>query len=130
MTKYLSLDYSLECLAAALALVASAAVLQTFVIGKHFVIPTMILLLAFFFGNLARFGFHNQRWAKHLLFWVFSLIVFHALFALVWAGEARPGQFFGAAFYPVYGGFAVLVGWLCALYARRNRLFGGARNGD
>jgi hypothetical protein len=121
--KLMSLEYSLETLAVLVALVAGLGVLQSFLIGKHFVIPTMILLLAVLFGNLARFGISGHRWAKHLLFWIFALLVCHAGFALVWAGDARPGQLFGRAFYPLYGGFAVIVGGLCASYAGRNRLF-------
>ena len=124
MKRLFTLDYCLECLAALITLAAGLGVLQTFVIGKHFVIPTMVLLLAMLFGNLARFGLKDQRWAKHMLFWIFLLAVCHALFALVWAPEARPGQFFGGAFYPIYGGFALVVGTLCVLYARRNDLFG------
>ena len=122
MRKLTSLAYSLETLASLFAIGALAGVAQTFVIGQHFVIPTMILLLVFLFGNLARFGYRDQRWAKHLLFWLFLLMVCHALFALVWAGDFRPGQFFGAAFYPLYGGFALIVGGLCFDYARRHSL--------
>ena len=130
MSKLFSLDHSLEALAALFAVGAGLGVLQTFVIGKHFVIPTMILLLVFVFGNLARFGMQGHRWAKHTLFWLFLLMVCHAFFALVWAGDLRPGQLFGAAFYPAYGGFLVVVGWLCFSYASRNRLFGSEQSGS
>ena len=124
MKKIFCLDNSLEALATIVAVAASLGVLQTFIVGKHFVIPTMILLLAVLFGNLARFGLRGDRWAKHILLWVFSLMACHTFFALFWAGDARPGQFFGEAFYPMYGGFLVIVGGLCADYARRNGLFG------
>ena len=124
MSKLFTLDNALEALAAILALAALLGVLQTFVIGRHFVIPTMILLVAVYFGNLARFGLQGRRWAKHLLFWTFALFCCHAFFALFWAGDARPGSLFGTAFYPLYGGFLVVVGLLSAVYARRNALFG------
>jgi hypothetical protein len=124
MKRLFSVEYCLEGLATLIAIVASVGVLHTFVLGKHFVIPTLILLLATMFGNLARFGLEDQRWAKHMLFWIFLLLVFHALFALVWARDARPGQLLGEAFYPIYGGFALGVGALCFVYARRNALFG------
>ena len=110
MKKLLSIGNSLEALATLCALGALLGVLQTFIVGKHFVIPTMILFLAFVFGNLARFGLRGERWAKHVLFWLFLLLTCHAFFALFWAGEARPGALFGAAFYPLYGGFLVIVG--------------------
>lgn len=122
MKKLFSLDHSLEALASLIAVGAALGVLQTFIIGKHFVIPTMILLLVFFFGNLARAGLAGQPWAKHLLFWTFLLMACHTFFALFWAAEARPGAAFGAAFYPVYGGFTVIVGGLCLNYAKRHSL--------
>lgn len=125
--KLFSLEHSLEAVAAILALVAALGVLQTFIIGRHFVIPTMVLLLAVLFGNLARFGFKGHRWAKHLLFWIFALMSCHAFFALFWAAEARPGAFFGAAFYPVYGGVFVGLAVLCWQYAGRNGLFTAGR---
>ena len=124
MKRLFSPGYSLEGLAALVSVVACVGVLHTFVVGKHFVIPTLILLLAMLFGNLARFGLKDQRWAKHMLLWVFLLSVFHALFAVVWAHDARPGQLLGEAFYPVYGGYVLVVGTLCFLYARRNDLLG------
>jgi hypothetical protein len=124
MKRLFSLAYCLEGLAVLLSIIAGAGVLQTFFIGRHFVIPTLILLLVMLFGNLARFGLRDQRWAKQMLFWIFLLMVFHALFAIVWARDARPGQLLGEAFYPIYGGFAFGVGVLCLMYARRNVLFG------
>ena len=128
MKKLLSAGYCLETLAILVGLLAALGVIQTFIIGQHFVIPTMILLLVFLFGNLARFGLQDRRWAKHLLFWLFALMVSHTLFALVWAADFRPGEIFGQAFYPVYGGFAVIVGSLCVIYAQRNSLFGSSRS--
>lgn len=122
MKKLFTLDYSLEAVAALVAAGAALGVLQTFIIGGHFVIPTMILLLVFYFGNLARAGLSDQRWAKHLLFWTFLLMACHTFFALFWAGEARPGAAFGAAFYPAYGGFTIIIGGLCLNYAKRHAL--------
>ena len=124
MKKLLSIEHSLEALAALISLLAAIGVLQTFVIGRHFVIPTMVLLLAIVFGNLARFGLRGERWAKHVLFWLFLLMSCHAFFALFWAADARPGALFGSAFYPLYGGFLVVAGGLSAAYAKRNSLFG------
>jgi len=123
MKKPFSLDNSLEILAALFAAGATLGVLQTFIIGKHFVIPTMVLLLVIYFGNLARFGLKGERWAKHMLLWTFILMSCHTFFALFWAADARPGALFGAAFYPVYGGFLLFVGGLCVSYARRNSLW-------
>ena len=123
MKKLLSLENSMEAIAALITVGAALGVLQTFVIGKHFVIPTMVLLLAVLFGNLVRSGLRGQPWAKHILFWMFFLVAAHTFFALFWAAPARPGQFFGMAFYPVYGGVCVVTSLLCWQYAKRNRLF-------
>lgn len=123
MKKMFSLANSLDAVAALIAAVALLGVLQSFIIGKHFVIPTMFLLLAIIFGNLARFGLRGERWAKQLLFWMFLPLAFHTFFALFWADTARPGQFLGDAFYPVYGGLFILFSVLCITYARSNRLF-------
>jgi len=122
MKKLFSLKHSLELLAASFAIVALLGVLQTFIIGKHFVIPTMVLFLAIVFGNLARSGLRGERWAQHALFWIFFLATCHTFFALFWAAEARPGQALGDAFYPVYGSFFVIVGFLCWQYANKNAL--------
>lgn len=122
MKKLFSLTHSLDLLAAIFAFGALLGVLQTFIIGKHFVIPTMLLFLTVFFGNLARGGMRGERWAQHILFWMFFLATCHTFFALFWAAEARPGQALGTAFYPVYGSFFVVVGFLSWQYARKNEL--------
>ncbi len=123
MKKLFSLEYSLEAIAALITAGAALGVIQTFIIGKHFVIPTMVLLLTIFFGNLVRSGLRDQAWAKHMLFWMFVLVAAHTFFALFWAAPARPGQFFGAAFYPLYGGVCIISTFLCWQYATRNQLF-------
>lgn len=124
MTKKVLLEYSLEVVAALIAVAALIGVLQSFIIGKHYVIPTMFLTLAVLFANLARFGFKDMVWAKHVLFWIAVLICCHTFFALFWA--ARPRQILGDAFLPVYGFLCVLFGFLAWQYARRNALFGSS----
>lgn len=121
MKKLLSIENSLELVATLVTAGALLGVLQTFIIGKHFVIPTMILFLAIVFGNLARFGVNGERWAKHVLFWIFFLMTAHAFMALFWA--ATPRRLLGDAFLPVYGAAFLVLAVLCWLYAGRNRLF-------
>ena len=123
MSQLFKLENSLDAVAALIAAGAALGVLQTFIIGKHFVIPTMVLLITIIFGNLARSGLRGDRWAKHILFWLFLLVSAHTFFALFWAGPARPGAFFGAAFYPLYGGVCLIFAFLCWQYARKNALF-------
>jgi hypothetical protein len=122
MKKLFSAENSLEAVAALFALGALLGVAQTFIIGKHFVIPTMILVIAILFGNLARFGAKGQRWAKHTLFWIFFVMACHTFFALFWA--ATPREMLGQMFLPVYGLFFVVFAVLCWSYSRKNVLFG------
>ncbi len=121
MKKLFSLENSLEAIAALIALGATLGVLQTFIIGKHFVIPTMILVFAVIFGNLARFGVNGERWAKHSLFWIFFVMACHAFFALFWA--ATPREILGSLFLPVYGVVFVVLSGLCWTYSKKNGLF-------
>ena len=121
MKRLFSLKHSLELLAVFITIGALLGVLQTFIIGKHFIIPTMILVLAVFFGNLARFGMQGQRWARHTLFWIFAIAACHAFFALFWADTPR--KILGDAFIYVYGADFLVLGFLSWQYARKNELF-------
>ena len=94
---------------------------QTFIIGKHFVIPTIILAVTFSLGNLARAGYRDGPLAKQVLFWFGLLLTCHAFFALFWAHTPR--QILGAAFYPVYGSIFLGMALLTWQYARHNRVF-------
>jgi hypothetical protein len=118
MKNLFTFKHSFELLAAVIAVGALLAVLQTFVIGKHFVIPTAILAVAIFFGNLARHGLRGSLLAKQTLFWLFFLATCHAFFALFWA--KTPREILGDAFLPVYGATFVILAVLCWQYARHN----------
>lgn len=120
MKNLLTLKHSLDLLAAFIAIAALFGVLQTFIIGKHFVIPTMVLVLAVFFGNLARSSMRGERWAKHILFWIFFIATCHAFFALFWA--VTPREMLGDAFLFVYGAAFFIMGFLTWQYAKHNEL--------
>ena len=120
MKNLFSLKHSLDLSAVIVAFAAGLGVLQTFIIGKHFVIPTMILVLAVFFGNLARHGLRGKRWAKHILFWIFSIAACHAFFALFWA--KTPREILGETFLYVYGAAFVVLAVLCWQYAKKNEI--------
>ena len=122
MKKWFSLQYSLETVATILAGVGILGVLQTFVIGKHFIIPTMLLAVTILFANLARFGYRDNPFAKNTLFWFGVLATCHAFFALFWA--KTPRELLGGAFLPVYGSAFVVFALLTWQYGRRNKLFG------
>jgi len=121
MNKKISLHHSLDLLASLVTGVAVLGVVQTFIIGKHFIIPTMILFFAVLFGNLARYGFKDRAWAKQILFWVFFLLTAHVFFALFFAVKYR--VIFGEAFEFVFGGMFVALAFLVSNYARKNGIF-------
>ncbi len=115
-----SLEHCLECIAALIAAAGLLGVLQTFVIGKHFLIPTIILSAVLLFGNLAWWGLQGQKWAKYFLFWGTFLLTMHVFFALFWAKKYR--EMLGEAFEPTFAVLAVALAFLCYQYATRNRL--------
>ena len=114
--------HSLECIAAITAVAGLLGVLQTFVIGKHFLYPTIILSVVILFGNFAWWGLHGQRWAKYLLFWGTFLLAMHGFFALFWVKKYR--EILGSAFEPTFIVLVLVLSYLLVEYARRNRLFG------
>ena len=118
MNKKLSLQPSFDLIAATIALVAFLGVLQTFIIGKHFIIPTMALFFCVLFGNLARYGFQGRLWAKQILFWIFFIFTWHAFFALFWAKKYR--EIFGESFEYVFGGIVLVFVFLLIKYAQKN----------
>ena len=86
-----SFEHCLECIAALIAAAGLLGVLQTFVIGKHFLIPTIILSAVLLFGNLAWWGLQGQRWAKYFLFWGTFLLTMHGF--LRSSGRKNIGKF-------------------------------------
>ena len=123
MSRPFSLDNSFDLIFALAAAIGVLAVLQTFVIGQHYIIPTGILTVTVLIGNVARYGLRGARWAKELLFWCGFLITAHLFFAIFFS--KRYPEVLGAAFYPVTIGLFVVFAYLCIQYARRNRIFGG-----
>lgn len=117
----LSLHHSLDLVALVISGIAFLGVLQTFVIGKHFIIPTIILVFTVLFGNLARFGFKDRTWAKQILFWIFFVFTSHLFFALFFAKKYR--EVFGVSFEFVFGGVFLVFAVLLFKYAQKNAIF-------
>jgi hypothetical protein len=118
----LSLSYSMEFIVSLFTLASIAGVVQTFVVGKHFIIPTVILTIGVILGNLAVYGYRGRPWAKHMLFWFGVIFTSHAFFALFWAKAYR--EMLGASFEYVCAAIVVIMALLTWQYARRNALFG------
>ncbi|HIG39503.1 MAG TPA: hypothetical protein EYQ14_03030 [Gammaproteobacteria bacterium] len=116
MKEKLTLSYSLEWLTLAAAGVGFLAVAYTFIIGKHYVIPTGLLVGAIVLANLGYHGIQNKLWARNILFWSAVVICAHTFFALFWA--KAPRDLLGQSFIPVYGFACVLFGYLAYTHAR------------
>ncbi|MDU0353311.1 hypothetical protein RS130_04635 [Paraglaciecola aquimarina] len=117
--KKLNFSYGLDWLMALFAVLSALAVLQTFIIGKHFIIPTMILVVAILFGNLAWYGFKQKKWAKQINFWLGVIMTSHCFFALFWAKKYR--EVLGSLFEPVAVVVTLILLGLTWLYARKNQ---------
>lgn len=116
-----SLKYSLDLIMALLGIIAAIAVLYTFAIGRHYIIPSAILVAAVVSGNLARYGFQDQTWAKQIMFWIGFLFTSHAFFALFFSKRYR--EILGDAFEPACAAIVLVFTFLIVQYARKNRLF-------
>ena len=123
MKSLLSLDNSFDLIFALAAVIGALGVLQTFIIGQHYIIPTGVLTVTVLIGNVARYGLGGARWAKELLFWCGFLFTAH-LFMAIFFSKRYP-EVLGAAFLPVTITLFVGFAFLTAQYARRNRIFGG-----
>lgn len=121
MKNWLSLGNSFDLIFALFAAIGVLAVLQTFIIGQHYIIPSGILALTIVLGNVARFGLAGEGWAKHVLFWCGFLFTAHLFFALFFS--KRYPEVLGAVFIPACITLIVVFGFLTVQYARRNRIF-------
>ena len=121
MKRWLTLSNSFDLIFAVLTVVGVLATLQTFVIGQHYIIPSVILAVTVLIGNLARFGLDNRAWAKHILFWCGFLFTSHTFMALFFSKRYR--EILGDAFEPACAGVFLVFAFLTWQYARGNRIF-------
>ena len=120
MKNIFSLKNSWDLFAVLIALATFAMAMYQFVVGKHYMIPTMWLFWTVLFGNFARFGLRGERWAKHILFWfgfLMSCMGFMGIF-FAQALRERLDDLFLVVWIP---GF-LLVAWLTWQYKRKNEL--------
>ncbi|MEP0175670.1 MAG: hypothetical protein ABJH28_02950 [Paraglaciecola sp.] len=119
--KKLSVAHGLDYLLALCAFAGFLAVLQTFILGKHYIIPTILLLPTVLLGNLAWYGLKQVKWAQHVNFWIGFIATSHLFFAVFWA--KTPREILGSAFEPVFIALTLVMLFLTIFYARRNQLF-------
>jgi len=111
---------SLEWVTACITVVLLLGVVQTFVIGQHFIIPTIILTFAILFGNITAYAFSGKLWAKLVIFWLYVILTCHGFFALFWAKKYR--EILGQGFEPTCVIFVLVLAFLLFKYKRSNQL--------
>ena len=124
MPRWLTLDNSFDLIAAVIATACFAAVLGTFVIGKHYIIPTFWLAIALLFANLARHGLAGARWAKQILGHIGLLASANLFMGLFFA--KTPKELLGGLFLPAWGLAFLIVAGLTWQYVSRNALLRSA----
>tara|TARA_R110001606_G_scaffold248008_1_gene396058 strand:- start:269 stop:664 length:396 start_codon:yes stop_codon:yes gene_type:complete len=124
MKKSLSWANSLDWFLALLALMTALGVLQTFAIGKHYIIPTILLVVTVLLGNLAWYGLTQTNWAKRINFWCGFLLTAHGFFALFWSKKYR--EILGDQFELICAAVALVFFVVTWMYAKQNRLFAKA----
>jgi hypothetical protein len=120
-TKNITQSHGLDCLMALFAFGGALAVLQTFIMGKHFIIPTLLLAVTIFIANLAWYGFKCLKWAQQVNFWCGVVLTSHGFFALFWAKKYR--EILGEWFEPTAIVITLIFFVLTYVYARKNHLF-------
>lgn len=112
---------SLEWVTAFITCLLVLGVIQTFVIGRHFIIPTAILTFTILLGNLTAYAFMGRIWAKRIVFWLYLIFTSHLFFALFWAKKYR--DILEQAFVPSFLVAFLLFAFLLVQYNRQNHLF-------
>ena len=120
LRKAFTLKYGLETLLVVITAAGMAAVLYQFIVGKHYIIPTVLLVFPLLTGNVARNGYRDRPWAKYSAFWIGVLLTCHGFFAIFHA--QTPRRLLGDAFEPVAVVVTLLLAWLTWQYRRRNEL--------
>mgnify|MGYP001165301823 CR=1 FL=1 len=69
MKKIISVENSFDIIIGIIVFIGFLAVLETFIFGKHYIIPTAILFVTIMLANLSFYGFRKNRIAKKIMFW-------------------------------------------------------------
>lgn len=120
-SKKINYRNSLEWITAFITCLLLLAVFHTFVLGRHFIIPTIILTLTILLGNLSAYAFIGKLWAKRTIFWLYFIFASHLFFALFWAKKYR--EILDQAFIPTFLVTFLLFAFLLIKYKKNNSLF-------
>ena len=121
MKKIISVENSFDLIIGVLAFIGFLAVLQTFIFGKHYIIPTAILFVTIMLANLSFYGFRKNRIAKKIMFWLFLLLDVHLFFALFFSVKYR--ALLGNYFEIVCSFLVLILSYMLLKYQKQNELF-------
>ena len=120
MRNYFNLNHSFDSIILIMVILGFCSVIQTFIFGKHYIIPTALLSVSIIFGNLTYYGFQENRIAKKILFWLFFTLTAHLFFALFFSVKYR--AILGSYFEPICILNIVIFGYLLFKYNEENKL--------
>ena len=85
MKNYITLSHSFDLIVSLLVTTGILLVVQTFVIGHHYIIPTGFLTLSVIFGNLAYYGFKEigQQRKFYFGYSLYLLCIYFLRYSLV-----------------------------------------------
>ncbi len=121
MKKIISVENSFDLIIGVVAFIGFLAVLETFIFGKHYIIPTAILSMTIMLANLSFYGFRKNRIAKKLMFWLFLLLDVHLFFALFFSVKYR--ALLGNYFEIVCSFLVLILSYMLLMYQKQNELF-------
>ena len=121
MRKIVSVENSFDLIIGAIAFIGFFAVLETFIFGKHYIIPTAILFVTILLANLSFYGYRNNRIAKKIMFWLFFLLDMHLFFALFFSVKYR--ALLGNYFEIVCSLLVLILSYMLLKYQKQNELF-------
>ena len=121
MRSYFHLKHSFDLIVFIIAILGFCSVIQTFFIGKHYIIPTALLSFSIISGNLTYYGFKENRIAKKILYWLFFTLTTHLFFALFFSVKYR--TLLGDYFEPICILNILIFGYLLFKYNKKNKLF-------
>tara|TARA_Y100000768_G_scaffold193082_1_gene144802 strand:+ start:868 stop:1233 length:366 start_codon:yes stop_codon:yes gene_type:complete len=121
MKKIIAVKNSFDLIIGLIAFIGFLAVLETFIFGKHYIIPTAILFITIILANLSFYGFKKYRIAKKIMFWLFFLLDMHLFFALFFSVKYR--ALLGNFFEIVCSFLVIILSYLLLKYQKQNELF-------
>ena len=121
MKNIVSVENSFDLIVGVIAFIGFLAVIETFIFGKHYIIPTAIFFMTIVLANLTFYGFRKNRIAKKIMFWLFFLLDAHLFFALFFSVKYR--TLLGNFFEMICSFLLLILSYMLLKYQKQNELF-------